>query len=96
MTDVFNGSVVVTGNEYRICMVGNRKALFHRWEEFCNVVEASPFVGGAPAGQIRYISGIVEFEDGTVSKVLPSSIRFLDSKFTEEWEGQASRVECTE
>lgn len=72
-------------SEYRKCMVEGRKALFHRWYEFCNVVEASPLVGGAPAGQIRYTLGIVEFESGTIAEVPIHKIKFYDGRVNEVW-----------
>lgn len=52
--------------ELRPCIVDDHKALFHGWTEKEYVVEASPLIGGAPAGQIKYLYGVVEYEDGTV------------------------------
>jgi len=71
---------------YRPCKVGSekneyRKALFHRWSEFANVVEPSPMIGGHPGGQIKYTLGIVEYEDGQVEQVHPREIIFLDNLF---------------
>lgn len=37
-------------------------------------------IGGAPAGQIKYTLGIVEYTDGTVWEVTPSSIKFCDGE----------------
>ena len=80
-----DGLVTFTQSEYRLCTVDGRKALFHRWHEFCNVVEASPMIGGAPAGQIKYTLGTVEYEDGTIEEVAPHRIVFSDRRVVEEW-----------
>lgn len=52
---------------------------FHLWEQWSNVVDASPLRGGHPGGQIGQVYGIVEFRDG-VRRVDPSSIKFCDEK----------------
>ena len=52
---------------------------FHRWEQWSNVVDASPLRGGHPGGQNGQVFGIVEFEDG-VRRVGPSSIKFCDEE----------------
>ena len=36
--------------------------------------------GGHPGGQIAYTMGIVEYMDGTVDRVYPEYIRFLDTE----------------
>lgn len=63
----------------RPCTVNGEKALFHRWEDYAMVVEASPLVGGAPAGQIRIMHAIVEMHDGTVKRVQPENVTFADT-----------------
>ena len=77
----------------RPCMVAIRKggkeekALFHCWEQWSDVVAASILKGGHPGGQISEIYGIVELEDGTVKKVYPQLIRFIDNQFNDyAWE----------
>lgn len=82
---------LISNSEYRICVVDGKKALFHRWHEFCNVVGASPMVGGAPAGQIKYTLGTVEFEDGSIEEVAPHKIRFMDGLVKQEWLENASQ-----
>lgn len=74
-------------SELRRCLVvgasgdgSNRltyKANFHRWMDEAYVVEASPLIGGAPAGQIKFTRAIVEDDDGQVHTVPPSSIKFI-------------------
>ena len=59
--------VVIKTSEYRPCIVNGKKALFHRWNEYINVVKES-----------KYIFGMVEYEDGTVEEVAPHLIKFLD------------------
>ena len=41
--------------------------------------DASPLIGGHPAGQISQVYGIVEFVDG-VKRIDPSKIRFIDEE----------------
>lgn len=56
------------------------KALFHRWVEERQLVDASPMIGGHPGGEVATTLAIVEYMDGCVEKVLPEQIRFLDTK----------------
>lgn len=53
--------------ELRPCMVRGEKALFHCWEQ-------SNRYG------IKELFGIIEREDGTMQKVNPCEIRFVDFK----------------
>ena len=62
----------------RECTVDGKRVYFHQWNTHKNVVEASPFIGGAPAGQIEYTVALVEYEDGSVAEVAPSRIKFAD------------------
>lgn len=78
-----NLEMTVRTGEYRPCIVDGKKALFHRWTDFANVVGESPLRGGHSAGQIHRVYGIVEFEDGTVKEVEPYTIKFTDSLFFE-------------
>lgn len=78
----------ISTSEYRVCEVDGQKGLFHRWHEFCKVVEASPMIGGAPAGQIKYTLGIVEFKDGHIEEVAPHRIVFKDKMVTERWRNE--------
>lgn len=68
---------------YRPCFVNGEKALFHRWSDYSQVVAESLLKGGHPAGVVKATVGIVEFEDGTVKKVDPSMIKFVESKVKE-------------
>lgn len=62
----------------RPCKVNNKAALFHEWAQRSYIVEESMLRGGRPSGQISYPVGIVEYKDGTVEEVTPSSIKFTD------------------
>ena len=65
--------------EMRLCKVGDEIGYFHCFEQWANVVEASPLIGGHPAGQISQIHGIVEFADG-VKRIDPTRIKFIDEE----------------
>lgn len=49
------------------------------WEYYSKPLEASPLMGGAPAGIFSKMFGIVEFSDG-VRRVDPSEIVFCDEE----------------
>jgi hypothetical protein len=71
--------------ELRPCIVEeDKKALFHCWSNTSKVVPPSMMIGGHIGGVIADTFGIVEFEDGTVKKVYPPHIRFLDTEETRE------------
>ena len=53
-------------------------ALFHRWHESFWTIGESPLVGGPSAGQMSALSGVVEYEDGTVHQVNAEWIQFVD------------------
>ncbi|CAK7008056.1 MAG: hypothetical protein EUB_01580 [Eubacterium sp.] len=61
----------------RFCRVGKRIGVFHTWEQYSDLFEASPLIGGAPAGCIAHVLGIVEFSTG-VERVEPYRIKFED------------------
>ena len=63
----------------RSCMVEGRPGVFHLWEQYSQPVQASPMIGGPPAGVISYVNGIVEFADG-VKRVDPCYIEFTDEE----------------
>ena len=59
------------------------KALFHCWDDRSELYDASPMIGGHPAGQISSTFAIVEYEDGTIHEVEPMQIRFVDNAMSE-------------
>lgn len=63
----------------RLCQVGEKFGYFHVWEYYSKPLEASPLMGGAPAGVFSKIFGIVEFSDG-VRRIDPTDIRFCDEE----------------
>lgn len=65
--------------ELRLCEVNGMLGYFHTWEHYSRPAEASPLVGGAPAGVIGQVFGIVEFPDG-VKRVEPYKIKFCDEQ----------------
>lgn len=62
----------------RPCIVCQKRALFHCWEQRGEVVPPSPMVGGHSGGAVSQILGIIEREDGTIHKAYPEEIRFID------------------
>lgn len=73
--------------QLRDCEVDGRPGLFHTWEHYSRPVEASILRGGAPAGFVSGVVGIVEFSDG-VKRVQPDHIKFCDeqSAYLQQWE----------
>lgn len=47
----------------RSCIVDGRVGYFHCWEHYSRPLEASPLIGGAPAGVFSQVYAIVEFVD---------------------------------
>ena len=70
-------SNITIGPERRLCTVDGELGYFHCWEHFSQPIGASPFVGGAPAGVVSKVYGIVESADG-IRHVEPSTIKFYD------------------
>lgn len=60
-------------------VVNYQLGYFHAWEHYSKPLEASPLIGGAPAGVFSKIFGIVEFSDG-VRRVDPTDICFCDEE----------------
>lgn len=63
----------------RGCTVDGRPGYFHIWEQYSTPVEASPLIGGPPAGVYSQVFGIVEFSD-EVCRVEPYKIKFMDEE----------------
>lgn len=55
--------------ETRLCKVEGKLGYFHTWEHYSRPVEASPLVGGAPAGIVSRVFGIVEFPDAALNEM---------------------------
>lgn len=64
----------------RICTVNNETAMFHRWEQYSEVIAPGLTIGSHPGGQISQVFGIVEFKDGTVKRVDPCKVTFTDKE----------------
>lgn len=76
-------NTVTIQNQLRPCIVGGKKALFHCWEHYSNVVEASPLIGGAPVGTISCVYAIVEYENGHMMRVHPYNVKFCNPPHSE-------------
>lgn len=74
----------------RSCVVNEKAALFHTFEQYSEIVPPSIAVGGHSGGVIAEVFAIVEYEDGTVGRVRISSLRFTDRK-AEEPETQSTQ-----
>ena len=64
-------SNITISQEYRPCMVKEKRALFHGWVHTKNLL-----------GQ-EFEVGIVEYEDGKAEEVTPNNIKFCDDKLKE-------------
>lgn len=67
----------------RHCIVNDKKAIFHTFEQYSKIVPPSLLVGGDNGGVIAEVFAIVEYEDGTLGRAYISSLRFTDRE-TEE------------
>ena len=61
----------------RLCKVGDEYGYFHTWEHYSMPIPESPLIGGAPAGVVSQVFGIVEFVD-RVLRIQPYDIIFCD------------------
>lgn len=52
------------------------KGYFHTWGS--NQYVTNGYIVGTVAGQISYLYGVVEYEDGSIHKVDPECITFTD------------------
>lgn len=80
-------SEITISTEKRLCVVDDRKAVFHKWVEISYPVGESAFRGGPPAGQVSYVVALVEYEDGTVERVDLSKKKliFVDNLVNNMW-----------
>lgn len=80
--------VITDQDPHRPCLVRGRRAIFHRW-----VNSAHPAL---PRGeqitennryyQFRRTEALVEYEDGTVARVYPSDVQFIDGGGFDAWD----------
>lgn len=56
--------------DLRQCLIKDKRALFHRWNEVRQVVAPSNMIGGHCGGVISQTFGIVELEDGVLKNVI--------------------------
>ena len=77
------GNIIIK-TEVRPCYVKHKKALFHGWFDYSEIIAPSVCVGGHNGGVLKHAVGLVEFENGKVDFVYPTNIRFADGgKFVE-------------
>lgn len=80
----------------RPCWVEGRRAIFHRWTDSARPAKARGMEGdeNAQRYQLHSVHALVEYEDGTVSRVWPTSVQFADSDhlFTEyDWDAMEAQ-----
>lgn len=63
--------IKIINSEYRLCIVKEKRALFHKWVHTKNLLEQ------------EFEVGIVEYENGQVEEVTPNNIKFCDDKLKE-------------
>ena len=81
--------------EYRpcICLIGRNeeKALFHKWTTVAIVKDA--IMRGTTGGQIQNDYALVELENGTIQRVEPDRIVFIDDKVTQYFRENSTTVD---
>lgn len=68
-------------HQTRPCWVDGRRAMFHRWTDSARPVKprGQEQEDAVDNFQLHSVHGLVEYEDGTVARVWPNTIRFADS-----------------
>lgn len=64
--------------KFRPCVVEGKRGIFHGWFQYDGVRLNNS--GRMIDGNVKFLSGLVEFEDGSVKRVDPESIKFEDSE----------------
>jgi len=64
----------------RLCTVKGKKAIFHRFTEFANVIPPGNTVGSHSGGQVSSPVAIVEYENGAVGEERPCHVIFSDTE----------------
>ena len=64
----------------RPCYARGRRAIFHRWVNSAHPVlpRGEEPAEGSRYYQFRRTEALVEYEDGTISRIFPSNIQFAD------------------
>lgn len=80
--------VITEPDSHRPCMVGDRRAIFHRWVNSANPVlpRGVDVTENSRYYQFRRTEALVEYEDGTVARVYPSEVRFVDGGGFDNWD----------
>lgn len=78
--------------EIRPIYYKGRKAVFHKWSSYSNIIPPSPMVGGHGGGVVSGTVAIIETADGTVLEVYPTEIQFADPGYISKvWNEQRIR-----
>lgn len=75
--------------KFRPCTVKGKRSVFHGWVQYDGVMVNNS--GKMIDCSVKYLSGLVEFEDGSVERVAPEIIKFEDSNNIFNEVEQASR-----
>lgn len=69
-----------------------RKAVFHKWSQYSNIIPPSPMIGGHGGGVVSGTRAIIETANGVVLEVQPTEIQFADPGYISEvWNNQRIR-----
>lgn len=78
--------------ESRPCYYKGRKAVFHKWSQYSNIIPPSPMVGGHGGGVVSGTMAIIETCNGVVLEVYPMEIQFADPGYISAvWKNQRIR-----
>jgi len=77
-----NNEITIT-QRLRPCFADGKKALFHKWSDYSEIVPPSMVRGGHGGGVLNFTLGIVELEDGSVCGIPMQKIKFADCPMME-------------
>ena len=83
--------VITEPDRKRPCLVRGRRAIFHRWVNSAHPLLPRDMEPGKNARyyQFRRTEALIEYEDGTVARVFPSDIQFIDGGDFDKWDWDA-------
>lgn len=85
---IINNKIIHTPDTTRPCMVRGQRAMFHRWTDSARPVVPRGMEEDdeAPRYQTHHVHAMVEYEDGSIDRVWPYEVVFVDGGRFNQWD----------